>query len=113
MEPNLGLSTTKLRKRYSETNKLNKKHNIFIVLTRDQVLTVALGEWPATVNMWDGETLSGPVARLFATSPEAATKEMEGHPGNTFKDMNRLNSKFFVSENIAPEDAFAYILNPR
>ena len=84
-----------------------------MVITRDTVLTVMMGEWALKTDMWDGETLSGPVARLFAASPEAATKAMKEHLGSAFKDLNRINGKVYMSENIQATEAFGTFKNPR
>ena len=72
-----------------------------------------LGEWPVQADMWDGRVLCGPIPKLFAPNPEETTKNMEANPKNVYKDLNRIYSKFFVSENTAPEDAFELLTNPR
>jgi hypothetical protein len=77
------------------------------------VASVLLAEWPVTMEYFDGATVSGPVPRLFATNPDEALEALNGDPAKAFKDLQRIFSRLFVTENIPPAEAWDFVGNPR
>ena len=71
-----------------------------------------LGEWPIQAEMWDGEVLAGPVPRFFSANPSEAVRAMKDNPELVWKDLNKINSKLFVAENVAAVRAFDMLSNP-
>jgi hypothetical protein len=82
-------------------------------MSRDTVPTVLAAEWDAHANMFDGETASGPIPRLFAADPTEAKSNLQGDPGRAHKDLQRIFSKLGVTENVPASAAFELVLNPR
>jgi hypothetical protein len=77
------------------------------------VASVLLAEWPVTTEYFDGATVSGPVPRLFATNPDEALEALNGDPVKAFKDLQRIFSRLFMTENIPPAEAWDFVGNPR
>jgi hypothetical protein len=66
------------------------------------VASVLLAEWPVITDYFDGASISGPVPRLFAANPGEALQALNGDPVKAFKDLQRIFSRLFVTENIPP-----------
>jgi hypothetical protein len=82
-------------------------------LFRDSVVTVSISEWDLTCNLFDGESATGPVPRLFAANPEEAHAALISDEGRTFRDLQRIMAKFFVPENIPPHKVWDFLNNIR
>jgi hypothetical protein len=82
-------------------------------LFRDSVVTVSIAEWDLTCNLFNGETASGPVPRLFAANPEEAHAALISDEARAFRDLQRIMAKFFVPENIPPHKAWDFLNNIR
>ncbi len=79
----------------------------------DAVATVLLSEWHLDSDYFDGTTVSGPVPRLFANNPEEALTAIQRDPAKAFKDLQRIYTRFFITENIPASEAWTYVGNPR
>ena len=75
--------------------------------------TVLLAEWHLTSDNFDGDTLLGPVPRLFAASPTEARTAIMADAAKAFKDVQRIHARFLASENVPAEEAWDYVGNPR
>ena len=75
--------------------------------------SVLLAEWPVITDYFDGASISGPVPRLFAANPGEALQALNGDPAKAFKDLQRIFSRLFVTENIPPAEAWDFVGNPR
>jgi hypothetical protein len=77
------------------------------------VATVLLAEWPLTTNLFDSDSLEGPVPRLFTANLEEARKNFTTNLDLAFKDLNKLTSQFFTTENLHPLNALEYLDKPK
>ena len=75
--------------------------------------SVLLAEWPVITDYFDGASISGPVPRLFVANPGEALQALNGDPAKAFKDLQRIFSRLFVTENIPPAEAWDFVGNPR
>ncbi len=75
--------------------------------------TVLLAEWPLTTNLFDSDSLEGPVPRLFTANLEEARKNFTTNLDLAFKDINKLTSRFFTTENLHPLNALEYLDKPK
>ena len=75
--------------------------------------TVLLAEWPLTTNLFDSDSLEGPVPRLFTANLEEARKNFTTNLDLAFKDLNKLTSRFFTTENLHPLNALEYLDKPK
>ncbi len=74
--------------------------------------SVLLAEWPVSTDYFDGITISGPIPRFFAASPDKALEALNSDPAKAFKDLQRIYSRLFVTENIPSSDAWDFVENP-
>jgi hypothetical protein len=79
----------------------------------DAVATVLLAEWALTTNYFDGVVLDGPVPRYFAANPAEARAALSADDSKAYKDLQRIFSRLFITENIPASDAWAFVGNPR
>ncbi len=79
----------------------------------DAVATVLLAEWALTTNYFDGAVLDGPVPRFFATNPTEARAALSADDSKAYKDLQRIFSRLFITENIPASDAWSFVGNPR
>ncbi len=77
------------------------------------VAFVLLTEWPVSRDYFDGTTISGPIPRFFAASPDKALEALNSDPAKAFKDLQRIYSRLFVTENIPASEAWNFAGNPR
>jgi hypothetical protein len=77
------------------------------------VPAVLLAEWDLHTDYFDGATLSGPVPRLFAAQPDKARTALRSDPAKAFKDLQRIHSRLFITENIPATEAWSFVGNPR
>ncbi len=110
--------TSKIRTRYLP--KKNTLHSANITAKKithlyssDAVPTVLLAEWDLHTDYFDGATLSGPVPRLFAAQPDEARTALRSDPAKAFKDLQRIQSRLFIAENIPATEAWSFVGNPR
>ena len=82
-------------------------------MRRDTVPTVLVAEWDTVAGMFSGETVSGPVPRLFAYNPSEAKANLSKDPARVHKDLQRIYCRLAVTETIPAHTAFDLILNPR
>ncbi len=75
--------------------------------------TVLAAEWPFLTTMFDGDVASGPVPHLFANCPREAKAALSSDPARAFRDLQRIWSKFFVPENLAPSKSWDFLNNIR
>jgi hypothetical protein len=80
---------------------------------RDAVATVLLAEWPLTTNLFDSDSLEGLVPRLFTANLEEVRKNFTTNLDLAFKDLNKLTSRFFTTENLHPLNALEYLDKPK
>jgi hypothetical protein len=76
----------------------------------DAVAMVLLAEWALTTNYFDGSVLDGPVPRFFAANPPEARA---ADTPKAYKDLQRIYSRLFITENIPACDAWNFVGNPR
>ena len=79
----------------------------------DAVATVLLAEWALTTNYFDGAVLDGPVPRYFAANPAEARAALSADDSKAYKDLQRIFSRLFITENIPASDAWNFVGNPR
>jgi hypothetical protein len=79
----------------------------------DTVATVLLAEWALTTNYFDGAVLDGPVPRFFAANPTEARAAFSADESKAYKDLQRIFSRLFITENIPASDAWSFVGNPR
>jgi hypothetical protein len=79
----------------------------------DAVATVLLAEWALTTNYFDGAFLDGPVPRFFAANPTEARAALSADASKAYKDLQRIFSRLFITENIPASDAWNFVGNPR
>jgi hypothetical protein len=79
----------------------------------DAVATVPLAEWSLTADYFDGTVLDGPVPRFFAANPTEARAALSADASKAYKDLQRIFSRLFITENISACDAWDFIGNPR
>jgi hypothetical protein len=79
----------------------------------DAVATVLLAEWALTTNYFDGAVLDGPVPRFFAANPTEARAGLSADDSKAYKDLQRIFSRLFITENIPASDASNFVGNPR
>jgi hypothetical protein len=79
----------------------------------DAVATVLLAEWALTTNYFDGVVLDGPVPRFFAANPTEARAALSADDSKAYKDLQRILSRLFITENIPACDAWNFVGNPR
>jgi hypothetical protein len=79
----------------------------------DAVATVLLAEWALTTNYFDGAVLDGPVPRFFAANPTEARAALSADASKAYKDLQRIFSRLFITENIPASDAWNFVGNPR
>ena len=72
-----------------------------------------LAEWALTTNYFDGAVLDGPVPRFFAANPTEARAALSADDSKAYKDLQRIFSRLFITENIPASDAWAFVGNPR
>jgi hypothetical protein len=72
-----------------------------------------LAEWPLKTDYFDGETVSGPIPRLFAANPVEASAAITADPAKAFKDLQRIYSRLFITDNIPHDNAWDHVGNPR
>jgi hypothetical protein len=72
------------------------------------VATVLLAEWALTTNYFDG-----PVPRFFAANPTEARAALSADTPKAYKDLQRIFSRLFITENIPACDAWNFVGNPR
>lgn len=89
------------------------KFNFQNILFSDAVATCLLEEWPLTTNLFECESLEGPVPRLFTVSLDDAKKNFTSNLDLAYKDIYRLVSRMFTAENLHPLHAMAYLDNPK
>jgi hypothetical protein len=77
------------------------------------VATVLLAEWALTTNYFDGAVLDGPVPRFFAADPTEARAALSADASKAYKDLQRIFSRLFITENIPASDAWSFVGNPR
>jgi hypothetical protein len=77
------------------------------------VATVQLAEWHLNTDYFDGTTVSGPVPRLFAINPDEARTALQNDPAKAFKDLQRIFTRLFITENIPASKAWSNVGNPR
>ncbi len=75
--------------------------------------TVLLAEWALTTNYFDGAVLDGPVPRFFAANPTEARAALSADDSKAYKDLQRIFSRLFITENIPASDAWNFVGNPR
>ncbi len=75
--------------------------------------TVLLAEWALTTNYFDGAVLDGPVLRFFAANPTEARAALSVDASKAYKDLQRIFSRLFITENIPASDAWNFVGNPR
>jgi hypothetical protein len=63
--------------------------------------------------MFDGDVASGPVPHLIAISPREAKAAVSLDPARTFRDLQRIWSKFFILKNLAASKSWGYLNNTR
>ncbi len=79
----------------------------------DAVATVLLAEWALTTNYFDGTVLDRPVPRFFAANPTEARAALSADDSKAYKDLQRIFSRLFITENIPASDAWNFVSNPR
>ncbi len=79
----------------------------------DAVATVLLAEWALTTNHFDGAVLYSPVPRFFAANPTEARAALSADDSKAYKDLQRIFSCLFITENIPASDAWHFVGNPR
>ncbi len=72
-----------------------------------------LAEWALTTNYFDGAFLDGPVPRFFAANPTEARVALSADDSKAYKDLQRIFSRLFITENIPASDAWSLVGNPR
>ncbi len=72
-----------------------------------------LAEWALTTNYFDGAVLDGPVPRFFAANPTEARAALSADASKAYKDLQRIFSRLFITENIPASDAWNFVGNPR
>jgi hypothetical protein len=77
------------------------------------VATVLAAEWPLQTPMIDRDVASSPVPHLFAIFPREAKAAVSLDPAKTFRDLQRIWSKFFLLENLAASKSWDYLNNTR
>ena len=80
---------------------------------RDAVATCLLEEWSLTADLFDCDSLEGPVPRLFTANLEDAKKNFTTNLDLAYKDLSRLTNRFFTTENLHPLQAMTYLDNPK
>ncbi len=75
--------------------------------------TVLLAEWSLTADYFDGTILDGPVPRFFSAKPTEARAAISADASKAYKDIQRIYSRLFITENIPACDAWAFVGNPR
>ncbi len=63
--------------------------------------------------VFDSDSLKGPVPRLFTANLEEARKNFTTNLDLAFKDLNKLTSRFFTTENLHPLNALEYLDKPK
>jgi hypothetical protein len=76
-------------------------------------LTVLLAEWSLTADYFDGAVLDGPVPRFFAANPTEARAALSADTPKAYKDLQRIFSPLFITENIPACEAWDFVGNPR
>jgi hypothetical protein len=77
------------------------------------VATVLLAEWALTTNYFDDAVLDSPVPRFFAANPTEARAALSADASKAYKDLQRIFSRLFITENILASDAWNFVGNPR
>jgi hypothetical protein len=80
---------------------------------RDNVPTIWLASWPLEVNVWDGETLKGPVPTLFSEDPKATEMGLLKFLDKAHSDMRKMARIFFVPEYVSVTAAMGIVKKPR
>jgi hypothetical protein len=78
----------------------------------DAVATVLLAEWALT-NYFDSAVLDGPVPRFFAANPTEARAALSADTPKAYKDLQRIFSRLFITENIPASVAWNFVGNPK
>ena len=63
--------------------------------------------------MFDGDVAGGPVPHLFAVNPREAKAALSSDSARAFRDLQRIWSKFFIPENLAPGRSWDFLNNIR
>jgi hypothetical protein len=63
--------------------------------------------------MFDGDSIEGPVPRLFTSALDEARAAFTSNIELAHKDISRLMAKFFIPENLAPLKALSYLHAPK
>jgi hypothetical protein len=71
----------------------------------DAVAMVLLAEWSLTADYFDGVVLDDPVLRFFAANPTKARAALSADASKAYKDLQRIYSRLFITENIPACDA--------
>ncbi len=72
-----------------------------------------LAEWALTTNYFDGAVLDGPIPHFFAANPTEARAALSADDSKAYKDLQRIFSRLFITENIPASDAWNFVGNPR
>ncbi len=68
----------------------------------DAVATCLLEEWPLTTEMFECDSLEGPVPRLFVSNLEEAKRNFTMNLDLVHKDISRITGRMFTAENLHP-----------
>ena len=79
----------------------------------DNVPTMLIQSWSLDCQMFEGETVAGPVPTLFGEDPTASVAAISKNTERAFTDYQRLVRVFFMPEVIQPEDAPHLVKKPR
>jgi hypothetical protein len=77
------------------------------------VATCLLAEWPLSTDLFDCDSLEGPVPRLFVNNLEEAKLNFTTNLELAHKDITRITGRMFMAENLHPLHAMAYLDNPK
>ena len=72
-----------------------------------------LKSWQAEAALFVGDIMAGPVPTLFGVDPDASLASIMAEPRKAHWDLMKICRLLFMPENLALEEAVAFIKKPR
>ena len=79
----------------------------------DNVPTMLLMSWGLDCQMFEGDSVAGPIPTLFGEDIIASKSAISANPERAFSDFQRLVRAFFMPETLQPEEAPNFVKKPR
>ena len=109
------MSPTRAEEKLNKNNIKYNLYNFFLFSPshRDNVPTMLVHSWSLDCQMFEGETVAGPIPTCLWEDPGASITAISNNSKRAFADYQRLVRAFFKPETIQPEEATNLGKKPR